>query len=321
MALDFFFVVSGFLISYQLFELRDAAEQGQVKASRGVWNYMLRRALRIFPLYYLVMILATIFNEGEIKDAFIYNLTYTSNFYFIKAGHLVANFSHFWSLSVEEHFYLVWPLLVIISKRKHLIPLMILLILVSVGFRYYAFYAYQDERIQLIHTLSCVDMFMCGAFLAYFYLYYKDRFTQFFGSVSTKIITLTGMGLSYYLLIFVSGTLLYDWVFFRTVFGTALAGLIGLAVVGFKGPVGKLLEHPWLIKGGKISYAIYLTHHFVPGLLMEIEKLHLPRWVEISVYTAVTIGVSHLLYTYVEKPVRRLGQKLKAKVPQAPAAN
>lgn len=72
---DFFFVISGFLISYQLIDLNKAVSEGRVGVGKGIFNFILRRGLRIFPLYYFVLLLATAFNDGAIREVFIYNIT------------------------------------------------------------------------------------------------------------------------------------------------------------------------------------------------------------------------------------------------------
>ena len=133
---DFFFVISGFLISLQLFQLNDSITQKHTSFWEAAKSFWIRRALRIFPLYYLVVILATLFNDNELRDALIYNLTYTSNFYFIKTQHWTSTFSHFWSLSVEEFFYLGWPLIALTLNKKTLMSVIALIAAIALIFRY-----------------------------------------------------------------------------------------------------------------------------------------------------------------------------------------
>jgi peptidoglycan/LPS O-acetylase OafA/YrhL len=84
-------------------------------------------------------------------------------------------------------------------------------------------------------------------------------------------------------------------------------------VIGFKGTAKTIFENKWLILGGKLSYAIYLLHNFVPGILLEIKKLDLPIGVEFIIYFIFTVLLSYLLNKAVEKPIRRLGQKFQIK--------
>jgi peptidoglycan/LPS O-acetylase OafA/YrhL len=308
---DFFFVISGFLISYQLIDLNKAVVKGRVSRSKGLTNFIIRRGLRIFPLYYFVLLLATVFNDGAIREALIYNLSYTSNFYFIRVGHWDSIFSHFWSLSVEEHFYLCWPILLLFI-RGNKIPFAIFSVaLFSVLFRWYAYAQSYDYFWVHIHTLSCLDLFMCGAGLAYFLNTSKEQFLKFFQHKLIRLFILFGLAVSYILFMNLPSESLYVWVLFRTIFGLFCAGFIGMLVLGFEGNAKRIFEHPWLIKGGKISYAIYLLHNFVPGLLLGIKSYELPLAVNFLIYFLATILLSLLLNRIIEKPIRKLGQHFK----------
>lgn len=310
---DFFFVISGFLISYQLLDLNNSIQAKKVSPFKAIGNFIVRRGLRIFPLYYTILILVTLFNKGEIREAFFHNLTYTTNFYFIKVQSWSSTFSHFWSLSVEEHFYLIWPILLLFVKRRMMLFIMLGIAIFSLAFRYFSFTTTYDYFSVYIHTLSCLDLFMMGAILAYFLYHYKDQFLNFFSRKSVKFFILAGFTLTYLSILLYPNENVYVWVFFRTGFGLFCAGLIGLLVIGFKGIVGRIFEHRWLILGGKLSYAIYLLHNFVPGILLEIKKLELPTAVEFLIYFVATVLLSMLVHKVIEKPARRLGQRFKIK--------
>ena len=133
---EIFFVISGFLISLQLYQYKNFIEARQTTFSKAIFVFYIRRVLRIFPLYYFILILATSINSGEIRTAAVWNFGYASNFYFIKVQHWTSTFSHFWSLSVEEHFYLAWPFLILLAGRSLLPYLFLVLCSLSVYFRY-----------------------------------------------------------------------------------------------------------------------------------------------------------------------------------------
>ena len=307
---DFFFVISGFLISYQLFQLREKIKDSQIAYGKALGYFIVRRALRIFPLYYLVLILATLFNNNELRDAFFYNLSYTSNFYFIKVQHWPATFSHFWSLSVEEHFYLIWPCIILLLMKRFTPVVILFIAITAVSFRYFTLSDKADYFATYIHTISCLDLFMYGTILAYFMKYYKDRFFDFFAKKRVKYFTVTGILISYSVLVYVDQPT-YTWVFSRAVFGVFSAGLIGLLTIGFTGRAGGIFENKWLVKGGKLSYGIYLLHNFIPGLLLEIKKLELHFIMEFIIYLTATILISLLLHKFIETPVRKLGARFK----------
>ena len=311
---NFFFVISGFLISYQLFELRESIELKKIKFWKAIKNFTLRRGFRIFPLYYVVLLAATLFNKGEIRDAFIYNLTYTSNFYFIEIQKWTSTFSHFWSLSVEEHFYLVWPIIVLFFKRRFILPIMAVIATGSILYRYYIFTYAPDYLTAYVHTFACLDVFMVGALLAYFLKWYKEHFLLFFESRTIRYSILVVFAITYGSLTIYEDSLIFAGVFFRTLFSIASAGIIGLLIIGFSGLPGRIFENKWLVKGGRLSYGIYLVHNFVPGILLEIKKLGLPTAIEFIIYLITTIIISAILYKLIETPMRRIGQKFKVKI-------
>ncbi len=125
---DLFFVLSGFLITGILYEAR-----GTRRAFR---NFYMRRVLRIFPLYYGVLAFIFVmapqlgwFDTPGLRTLLHrqgYLWSYTTNLYTAWTGKMVfkegwLNVGHFWSLAIEEHFYLFWPFLVLHLERKTLL--------------------------------------------------------------------------------------------------------------------------------------------------------------------------------------------------------
>ena len=108
LGVDMFFVLSGFLIVTLLLREKDRQHRISLK------NFYIRRALRIFPIYYLVLFLVLLMyvaTKASSSNAQMYYrklpflLTYTSNWVEIS----VANMGIMWSLATEEQFYLLWP--------------------------------------------------------------------------------------------------------------------------------------------------------------------------------------------------------------------
>ncbi len=119
---DLFFVLSGFLITGILFDDKDDP--------RYFRNFYMRRTLRIFPLYYGVLLVLLVLLPGGLARAFDPQLletrklqgwlwSYLTNVYVGSDGRFsIPYVSHFWSLAVEEHFYLVWPFLIASLSRQ-----------------------------------------------------------------------------------------------------------------------------------------------------------------------------------------------------------
>ena len=129
-----FFVLSGFLITRILFTSRhDAARDSR----RALSNFYVRRFLRIFPLYYFVLLVAFATSAAFRNDWYWY-AAYLQNFRMIfNNGQTYIFATHLWSLAVEEQFYVVWPLIALFAPRILLLPINLLAIVAASATRYY----------------------------------------------------------------------------------------------------------------------------------------------------------------------------------------
>jgi peptidoglycan/LPS O-acetylase OafA/YrhL len=128
MGVDIFFVLSGFLISGILLD-----SSGNPHFYR---NFYMKRILRIFPLYYLTLVVVLLFFANS-RSFVVLSAFYLSNFGPLFGIPLV--FAPLWSLSVEEHFYFIWPWVIKFGRMRGLIVISTLIFLLEPGFRYYAF--------------------------------------------------------------------------------------------------------------------------------------------------------------------------------------
>ena len=164
---DLFFVLSGFLIT------------GVLLKSRGDEHYFsrffIRRSFRIFPLYFGSLLLFLVVLPGLFELGGIFEpareqawtlWTYTTNLKISYAGEWTFGcLDHFWSLAVEEHFYLVWPLVIWFSGR-HLLRLTIVGILLAAGSRV-LFCMWSDNQVAPeAFTLFRCDGLLLGAVVA-----------------------------------------------------------------------------------------------------------------------------------------------------------
>lgn len=308
---EMFFVISGFLISLQLFKYRLDIDSKISSLKNTLKVFYIRRVLRIFPLYYFILIIATLVNKGELMDAFIWNFTYTTNFYIIKIQHWPAIFSQFWSLSVEEHFYIFWPLIILTSNFKNILRWIFIIIIFALLFRLWKYYDSYDFILLSIHTLSCLDLFMMGALLAYIFYYKQSFFIQLFNYKYLKFIT-TALFIILFLIYFLNPQWeLFNWVFQRLFFGIFYFLTLGFFIKGIKGKAAIVMENKILIRLGKLSYGIYLIHNFVPGILLPVKNIGLPLLLEFCIYFIVTLLISEVLYRIIEKPMRDLNRYFK----------
>ena len=104
-----FFALSGFLITYLLLHEKD--KTGTVHITK----FYVRRALRIWPLYFLFIILAVLASDKALDSNFLYYIFFSGNLALVlKATY--PYLAHYWSLGVEEQFYLFWPWVMRFSK-------------------------------------------------------------------------------------------------------------------------------------------------------------------------------------------------------------
>lgn len=167
LGVNFFFCLSGFLITYLL------VLEKERKGGIHIGKFYMRRILRIWPLYYALMVFGFILfpwlQESILGSAtyetatewmywsFLSNFDQISNSLPYAPGLVVT-----WSLAVEEQFYLIWPLILTLIPLRYFKHLMIVLILVSLAFRL-GFDAHEK------HTLSCILDLSLGGLLAILY--------------------------------------------------------------------------------------------------------------------------------------------------------
>jgi peptidoglycan/LPS O-acetylase OafA/YrhL len=162
LGVEFFFALSGFLITRILLTCRRLYDEGQAILPT-VRRFYIRRFLRIFPLFYLVLFLATLLNIPGARQGFWWHATYTCNFYMAIHREFLGGTGHFWSLAVEEQFYLVWPTVVLFANKKWLPRIILGFISAGVVFRIAMLTSSVDAGLL---PFACLDTLGLGAFMA-----------------------------------------------------------------------------------------------------------------------------------------------------------
>ena len=173
LGVNFFFVLSGFLITFLL--LIEKKNTGSINLK----NFYMRRVLRIWPLYFFIVFLCLIvlpLFQPYLPSGFpinpdikpigkLFYLTFTGNFDYLFHGIKNVLIGILWSVSVEEQFYLFWPLIVFIIPRKILLPTFISILISTIAFRYFC----SNGNVMIIkyHSLSCATYLSSGAIAAY----------------------------------------------------------------------------------------------------------------------------------------------------------
>lgn len=305
---NLFFVISGYLITSILLLSKKDIELKASSIAKELEKFFLKRVLRIFPLYYLVILLLILFKYDEIKDYFIYLATYTTNIYMTFHNTYINKQTHLWSLAVEEQFYLIWPFIIFLVKKKHFLNVIILFIVLSLFSKYYFINSEQFLIGSNAFLTSCFDSLGFGALLAYLQLYHN----LFFERIMDKRILLI-LILAYIIIFIFPG---FTNGFIDGMFNNFLTSLIYFFIVGiaaqnkFKGVLKYTLENKIAIYIGKISYGIYIIHNFTIELFYGFFARKLPptdhQSVRIIYWFIITIVLASISWYIVEKPFLRL---------------
>lgn len=311
-----FFVLSGFLISRILFLEKKKVILGERAAAKYFTNFYYRRCLRIFPLYFLVVFLLILFDFGPSRENAAWLVTHTINIKFALQGAYSDWINHFWSLAIEEQYYLFFPLIVFLTPQRLFVRMLIALIIVALLTRVSLMLSGVSYRSIGFVTLSCLDSFGFGGLLAYLYEYKR----QFLKTVLKHWLPITAIFsfllLAIYFRVEQGQDGSYQVVWLRLLVSILSMWLIGRAVFGFTGFVKYFLEHPWISYLGTISYGLYVYHNFAQYLFAELigERQSLEIYMA-PIYFIFTLIVSAISWRFFENPINRIKNRVKPILP------
>ena len=319
LGVNFFFVLSGFLITTLLFKEKETF--GRIEIS----NFYIRRILRIWPVYFLILTLGffvfplwtssiPLLPFGIlIEPHFIWWYAFFGgNFQMSYFTHQSVIVAILWSISVEEQFYLVWPHVVNFLKRNALVYVCLVIIAVSFMFR---IYAAENERLFHFFTISVMSDLAVGSLLAHAitiksFRQKMERISRpavatLYGSLLVLIPFKTFLSLS--LTVFLHRvayagmpllfSLIFAFIIAEQEFGTRLS---------WKAGNSKILSYL-----GKRSYGLYCFHMIaitlVLGTAYNLGALpHNDSWIiyltEIGAGFALTVVLASASYSFLEKP-------------------
>lgn len=304
-----FFVLSGFLITKILLTNKDKCELAQKSKGELIKSFYIRRALRIFPIYYLVVFATVAINYRYARELFPWLATFTINIYQSIENFSVGDFNHFWSLAVEEQYYLFWPWLILFTPRKHFLKLIIGIIILSIAYKAYIYFFVHKWMAASYFVLGCADALSIGALVAYISLYYP-HISKKLSSVAVLLPTVT----VYIITRFV--TLYFSLDSVKNIFDEFFYALVASVIVNraarqeFTFIASAMLENKFVAYCGKISYGMYLYHLFMPFVYFYVQSktgLHIDNlFLYFIVLYAATFVLSHFSWVLIEKPINNL---------------
>lgn len=299
-----FFAISGFLICSRLLE--ENTDTGRISLS----GFYIRRASRILPpaMAYLIVI-ALLALAGLIL---VSPMEWVSSVLFFR-NYLPPSWSsvgwggytiHYWSLAVEEHFYLIWPVTLALAGPKRARWVAGGLAMAVASWRSWDLHHQLFEKhfpgiLFASRTDTRLDGLLMGCLAALFLAEPKWR-TTFLRMVKPWVWACCAVG-------YLSIQILFRRHYYTILESFLLAVLVATTVLRPNTWVGRLLEVSWLRWIGRLSYSLYLWQQLflVPGAK--------PPWLRlqtIPVNLFLLIAIAALSYRFVERPMIRLGHKL-----------
>lgn len=311
---DLFFVISGFLITSILLETKNAS------FSKAYYRFMGRRVLRIFPIYYLTLLILWIAGFEMVRTYLIWLLTYTYNYAIVIYSIQDTPINPFWSLCVEEQFYVFWPLIVLPLRKYPNLLLATIVLVVTTGFIQTFFNIIpsiqEHNPTGTLTRMSSIGIGSLGAI-------YSSR-----AGSEHKILNYR------WLEAVVIAALLISLYYPYTLKTAVLPFLSLFLVLKAAGPgfsfsfINSFLEHKKVLLIGTISYGLYVYHG--PFIHYFSEYIFTPLWKSIDftalgplkkiryhsvivrtpMYFSLLLGVAWLSYRYIEQPLLKKKDQL-----------
>jgi peptidoglycan/LPS O-acetylase OafA/YrhL len=311
-AVDLFFVISGFLITNILLKSKGSF-------LNSYKNFVGRRTLRIFPIYYLMLFIMLMIGYKPCCEYILFLASYTFNYAWVHYNIEMNALSHFWSLAIEEQFYLFWPIFILAFRNKPKVLFITTGIIIAVSF-----FQMTTSFFTIVNPYNFVGLFprigsLCLGALGGMLFHHKRLNEQIFRSIIVEwtvfivliISMITSYDLKYFILALCS-------------FYLVLKSVHSDFSIGF---INRFLSNKKVVYIGTISYGIYIYHlpigFFITTIFVEpwwysikFESLGFFSFVQnclwivlLPFYALLSIGVAALSSRFIEKPILSLKDK------------
>jgi len=306
-----FFFLSGFLISTLL--RKEFAKQQSISFK----NFYIRRALRIFPPFYsalafAVLILMAGLLPGKVAWSGVGLLAgHLGNYAQVYWGEaaLPPGTAVYWSLAVEEHYYLTFPFVaLLLLKRNSKATTVVTLTLIGIAILLWRIYLVNQGAPEVrtyLATDTRVDSILWGCLLAMTLNPVMDKPLATSTAVEALVLLLS-LGVLFFCFVYREGA--FRETFRYTLQGIALLPVFYLAVLRSHWPVFRWLDWRPIRYIGTLSYTLYLVH-LVVLYSLEYCLPQVPGVVRGIAGAALSTGIAALSYHYMERPLARLRKK------------
>ena len=313
---SFFFVLSGFLITYLL--VLEKSNRNYINLNR----FFIRRAFRIWPLFYL-MVLITFLLPYELKQNigfhmvgggydfdWKYSFTFLENYKMILKDQFpkTTPLSVFWSLCIEEHFYLFWMFSIFLLPIKHILKYLISCFALAWLARYFEHQIFHNEIIVTSDLFTNLDFFASGGILGYYVALHYNRLMSLIQKVRTEI--------KWFVLLFIVFFIIFQDLILPNevgsilfIFRSSIIAILFTILISIFLPEDSSIKikSKWLSYLGIRSYGLYVYHIILIHVCFQYflnHKILIDNWLTLCIFITLTLGgsiiISSISYKYFE---------------------
>jgi peptidoglycan/LPS O-acetylase OafA/YrhL len=326
---DLFFVLSGFLIGGILLQNKEASNYFKV--------FYVRRACRIFPLYFLWFFIFLVLVYGfpslttpeHINWLFENPLplwsyaTFTQNIAMAQSASFGSTWlSITWSLAVEEQFYLILPFIIYFVSRRRLPYLLVCAILAAPALRFALFFIHPYPRLSAYVLMPCrADALLLGVLCAY--LVHQPHTAQYiarhlralYSLFIILLLAVLGMSVAVVHSKFIGPFALQPFAY--SLLALLYSCFLLVVITEKRGILSTITNNLWLRRLGMISYGVYVYHVAFIGLMQAVflkQKPQINGWVDVlvtGIAFLLMLVLSYLSWKFFEKPIVAIGHSFK----------
>ena len=302
-----FFVLSGFLITRILAAKRTEIEAGRSSVGQGLGRFYIRRTARIVPPFYVLLAVLTAVTLFAPVEAFTHanklaSATFTLNILIGYHGYWAGHFGHFWTLAVEQQFYLLFAPLVLLVPRRHTLAVCLTVLVIGLATMIELEASDVTAVTRYVNSLVNFSLLALGGAAG---INAHRKLPAWLATGSAQLATLG---------VLIASALLFghtqEWPLYGRLGCAIIAALLLLQIVqGQESWFVSALEIAPLRGLGRISYSAYLVHEFIfmapflYGLDPQTLGFGLPWMAATLLEFAIVVAIAALSWRYMERPI------------------